>query len=388
MAIYRLSAKVIKRSDGRSVVAAAAYRCGQRYEDERTGEVHDYTRRRGVDETHQLLPEGAAAWLADVAQCWRSVEQIEKRNDAQLAREIQLALPIELTPQQRETLALGFVRRVFISAGMVATVALHDQNGGNPHAHILLSLREATSSGWGHKRREWNDRQLLEQWREQWEHAANRALRQAGIDARIDHRTLEAQLADAEEAAARCTQWHTAELERQKRRAIVERRRQLAAARTATEDAAKQLQAERQGLRAVSVSAEDAERLAADCVAAAKRSQQRAANWAKTHPWRLVLYQLGWFKIGRYYAQQTRAANERTAQTKEAKRIAAEMRKAADAAAAAIAARITELEQQFRNAEHTLERLMPKRELEPQPTLEPQPQPAADDSEPEPQPQP
>jgi len=166
-------------------------------EDERTGLVHDYTRKAGVVETMMLLPEGAPAWASDPAQLWNRVEAGEKRKDAQTAREINIALPVELDAEQRKALVVEYCRDQFTSQGMVADVSFHDADQNNPHVHIMLTMRRFDGDGFGPKAREWNEKQTLEQWRGQWAEHTNRALEQAGQEARIDHRTLEAQAVNA-----------------------------------------------------------------------------------------------------------------------------------------------------------------------------------------------
>ena len=194
MAIYHLNAKTLGRSQGRSATGAAAYRAAARIVDTRTGLVFDYTRKRGVDGAEILTPDGSTP---ERAALWNAVEIAEKRTDAQVAREVEVALPHELIPEQMRELVRGFVREQFTSAGMVADVAFHHLTGNNPHAHILLTMREWRGEGFGLKRREWNDRGLCEQWRERWASHANHALARAGHAARIDHRTLTEQAATA-----------------------------------------------------------------------------------------------------------------------------------------------------------------------------------------------
>ena len=194
MAIYHLNAKTLGRSQGRSATGAAAYRAAARIADARTGLVFDYTRKRGVDGAEILTPDGSTP---ERAALWNAVELAEKRSDSQVAREVEVALPRELAPEQMRELVRGFVREQFTSAGMVADVAFHHLTGNNPHAHILLTLREWRAEGFGLKRREWNDRALCEQWRERWASHANDALARAGHAARIDHRTLAEQAATA-----------------------------------------------------------------------------------------------------------------------------------------------------------------------------------------------
>lgn len=193
MAIYHFSAQVIGRSSGRSSVAAAAYRLGVSMDDARTGQRHDYTRKGGVDGWEHMTPPGAPGAMTDPAQCWNSVEQVEKRQDAQLCRELNMALPRELTPQQMQELTRAWVGKNCVDRGMVATVAWHHLDGENPHAHVMLSMRELTPEGWGKKARDWNSKEVLEQWRESWGQEANKALELAGSQARIDHRSLKDQ---------------------------------------------------------------------------------------------------------------------------------------------------------------------------------------------------
>lgn len=190
VAIYHCSAKVIGRSSGRSATGAAAYRAGEKIVDHRTGLIHDYTRKGGVDHAQIIAPAGAPEWATDRSALWNEVEAAEKRKDAQLCREVEVAIPRELTVDQQRQLVLDFAREQFVARGMVADVAFHHQDGENPHAHILLTTRTIGPDGFGQKAREWNDRALLEQWRSQWAEHANRALERAGHAERIDHRSL------------------------------------------------------------------------------------------------------------------------------------------------------------------------------------------------------
>lgn len=196
MAIYHFSAQVISRSQGRSSVASSAYRSAEKLIDERTGLTHDFTRKSDVVDKAILLPENAPEWMRDREKLWNAVEQVEKRKDAQLAREINVALPRELSPEQNWALLTSFVQKEFVDHGMVADVAFHRGHKGGedqPHGHVMLTLREVTPDGFGQKNRTWNDRQLLNDWREHWADHCNRGLARQGYDLRIDHRTLEAQ---------------------------------------------------------------------------------------------------------------------------------------------------------------------------------------------------
>jgi Ti-type conjugative transfer relaxase TraA len=209
VAIYHLSAKIISRGTGRSVVAAAAYRAAERLQDERLGRAHDFTAKTGVVHREVLLPEGApAAWL-DRAVLWNAVEAAEKRRDAQLAREVEVALPRELSRAEGVALARDFAQREFVARGMVADVCVHWPVGADgeakPHAHILLTMRhvepgqaEGEPGRFGAKAREWNGTDTLVGWRERWAALANARLAELGQEARIDHRSLAAQGIDLE----------------------------------------------------------------------------------------------------------------------------------------------------------------------------------------------
>ena len=193
MAIYHLSAKIVTRAKGQSVVASAAYRSASHLYDERLDETFDYTRKGGVEHKEILAPEGAPAWVFDRQALWNAVEKAEKRKDAQLAREIELALPVELGKDEQVELLREFAQRSFVSKGMVVDLAVHRDNPENPHAHLLLTMREITPEGFGAKRRDWNAKEQLLEWRAEWAATANACLARAGPDVRIDHRSLEAQ---------------------------------------------------------------------------------------------------------------------------------------------------------------------------------------------------
>lgn len=200
MAIYHLSAQVISRKAGRSSTAAAAYRAGEKIEDRRTGETFDYTRKGGVYGAGILAPAGAPSWATDRAELWNQVELAEIRKDAQVCREIDVALPVELDAVQRVEAVQAFVQSQFVDQGMIADVAFHDFDSHNPHAHIMLTMRDVGPEGFGKKNRDWNQRELVTQWRQAWSDHANAALELAGVDDRIDHRSYEAQGLDWEPA--------------------------------------------------------------------------------------------------------------------------------------------------------------------------------------------
>ena len=149
MSIYHCSIKIISRSSGRSAVSAAAYRSGERLYNEETGLIHDYTAKDGVIMNEIMLPDDAPVRLLDRATLWNEVQKIEKRTDAQFAREVEVALPYELTREQQIECVRSFIKENFTSNGMIADWALHDKGDGNPHAHILLTVREINEKeGW------------------------------------------------------------------------------------------------------------------------------------------------------------------------------------------------------------------------------------------------
>jgi Ti-type conjugative transfer relaxase TraA len=197
MAIYHLSAQVISRGSGRSVVAAAAYRAATWLEDERTGVAHGFTAKDHVVHAEVLLPDGAPTAWADRGTLWNTVEAGERRRDAQLAREVEFALPRELSQAEGIALARDFVREQFVARGMVADLCVHAPLGedgeAKPHAHVLLTMRQVSEEGFGAKQRAWNSTALLEGWRARWAELANERLASLGHEARIDHRSLAAQ---------------------------------------------------------------------------------------------------------------------------------------------------------------------------------------------------
>jgi ATP-dependent exoDNAse (exonuclease V) alpha subunit len=244
VAIYHLRLKVISRGLGRapkpggatrrSVVAAAAYRSGERLYDESQGKWFDYEK-PDVVHTEIMAPEGVELppWVFDRQTLYNQIEVSEKRKDAQLMREVEVTLPRELTTDQHIALVRSFVREHFVSEGMLADIAIHCPKGADglpqPHAHVLLTLRRIDASqptGFSTKKeREWNERQAVADalidarkrfnnertdeakaalddvdaqrnvnvWRKAWADAANDSLANAGSSARIDHRTLLAQ---------------------------------------------------------------------------------------------------------------------------------------------------------------------------------------------------
>ena len=152
MAIYHLEAKMVSRGAGRSAVAASAYLSCSRMLNEYDGVQHDYTRKQGLAWQTVFLPDMAPAEWQDREKLWNAVEEAEKTKDSRLAREFVAALPIELSRQQQIELLQNFICEQFVAEGMCADVAIHDTDGHNPHAHILLTVRPLNENGtWQYK---------------------------------------------------------------------------------------------------------------------------------------------------------------------------------------------------------------------------------------------
>lgn len=220
MAIYFLNLKTFGRTNGSSAVSAAAYRAGERLRDERTGRTYDHTERQDVLHKEIILPEEFAAdemsWAKDRGSLWNLAEAAELRANSRVAREYLVALPPELSPQQRTDLVKGFSRELVDRYRFAVDVAIHtprDYPGSDPrnfHAHLLATTREVTLEGLGRKTTlEWNDARRRESGmgpavgelfhvRERWAATANLALEHAHVPLRIDHRTLAAQGVDRE----------------------------------------------------------------------------------------------------------------------------------------------------------------------------------------------
>ena len=152
MAIYHLEAKVVSRGAGRSAVAASAYLSCSRLYNDYDGIQHDYTKKQGLVWQQVFLPEYAPQEWKDREKLWNAVEEVETAKDSRLAREFVVALPIELSREQQIELLQDFIREQFISDGMCADAAIHDTDGHNPHAHILLTVRPLDEQGkWQYK---------------------------------------------------------------------------------------------------------------------------------------------------------------------------------------------------------------------------------------------
>ncbi|MFN5684388.1 Ti-type conjugative transfer relaxase TraA, partial [Bradyrhizobium sp.] len=197
MAIYHFSVQVIGRAAGRSAVAAAAYRSASRLRDNRLGRDQDFSAKRGVVHSEVMLPENAPEEWHDREKLWNDVEAFEKRKDAQLCREVEFAIPREMPQAQGVDLARDFVKAEFVDRGMIADLNVHCDMGADgqpkPHAHVMLTMRSVDENGFGPKARDWNRTEFVEHWRERWADHVNERLAELDIDARIDHRSLEAQ---------------------------------------------------------------------------------------------------------------------------------------------------------------------------------------------------
>ena len=221
IAIYHCSIKIVSRGKGKSAVAAAAYRSGEKLTNEWDGLTHDYTKKGGVVHSEILLPAHAPPAFSDRSTLWNSVELSEKSNNAQLAREVEIALPVELSREEQTRLVREYCSSQFVSKGMIADFNLHDTGGGNPHAHILLTMRPLDEKGtWlpkskkeyvldenGEKIRlpsgryktrkvdlvDWNNRENAEVWRRAWADLANEFLERNNCPERIDHHSYERQ---------------------------------------------------------------------------------------------------------------------------------------------------------------------------------------------------
>lgn len=262
MAIYHMESKIVSRGTGRSVVAASAYMSCSRLYNDYDGVQHDYTRKQGLVWQEVFLPPQTPREWLDREQLWNAVEAAEMTKDSRLAREIIVALPIELNHEEQIALTGAYISQQFVADGMCADVAIHDTDRHNPHAHILLTMRplnedgtwqyktekeylcmkdgeergftaaeykSAQTNGWekqylyrvGRKKvymtqtaatehgyarvdkhpkssrygrqnpitARWNSEEQLVAWREAWADMANRAIEQAGIGERIDHRS-------------------------------------------------------------------------------------------------------------------------------------------------------------------------------------------------------
>lgn len=206
MAIFHFSTKSISRGKGQSIVASAAYRSGEKIYDERQGRNWDYTHRAGVEHTEIVLPEGAPEWAKSRGELWNQAEKAEKRKDACVGREFEIALPAELNAEERKKIAVDFAREIAERHKCAVDISIHlpDKKGDqrNHHAHVLLSTRRLEADGFGAKTRELDAKEsrgeLVVHWRERFADLTNTALERNGQSERVDHRSLKAQGIDRE----------------------------------------------------------------------------------------------------------------------------------------------------------------------------------------------
>jgi hypothetical protein len=234
MAIYHCHCKIISRGQGRSAVGAAAYRSGEKLYNEYDGIEHDYTKKGGVAYSEIMLCENAPKEYQDRQTLWNAVEKIEKGSKAQLAREYEVALPVELSREEQIQLVRDFAKENFVDKGMCVDFSIHDKENGNPHAHIMLTTRPINENGeWGMKEKkdymrdengervplidkktglqkvdsrnrkqwkreyvqfnDWNTKDFLYRSRESWAEKVNQELERKNVPQRVDHRSYNEQ---------------------------------------------------------------------------------------------------------------------------------------------------------------------------------------------------
>lgn len=203
MAIFHLEFKIVKRSEGMSSCRKAAYHARCRITDDRTGNTYDFSHRTDLFHHQILAPVSAPAHIIESSTAlWNEVESVERQKDGQTARYFDVAIPCELNNEDKINLVVEYCQKNFVDKGMIADIAFHDLNGGNPHAHVMLTLKPITADGFGKKERSWNDKKNVILWRESWSVIANRYLTAAGSSERIDHRSIDTQYNEALENAA------------------------------------------------------------------------------------------------------------------------------------------------------------------------------------------
>jgi len=196
MAIYHMSVKTISRSNGRSATASAAYRSAEKIKDQITGKVFDYAKKQGVLHSELVLPKDSPNW--NRSELWNAAEQSETRKNSTVAREFVIALPSELSEDQRKELAKDLTKELVKRHGFAADLCIHEPNkegdDRNHHAHILCSTRKLEPTGFTAKTRELDGGyKEVEYWRERFAEIQNKHLEKAGLDVRVDHRTLKEQ---------------------------------------------------------------------------------------------------------------------------------------------------------------------------------------------------
>jgi hypothetical protein len=210
MAIFYMKVNIIGRSSGRSAIGAAAYRRsakmqsvthaayqrGEKIIEKGDKTTHDYRSKGGVVHSEIMLPDGAPPEFMDAQTLWNAVEASEKRKDAQLAREIIVALPKEFNLEEQIEVLRAYLQENFVKIGICADFSIHDKGDGNPHAHIMLTTRNVTPDGFGKKNTNWNKKELLIEWRKAWANTNNKMFERKGLTERIDHRSYKEQGVD------------------------------------------------------------------------------------------------------------------------------------------------------------------------------------------------
>nr|WP_011264509.1 MobQ family relaxase [Leptospirillum ferrooxidans]AAX36052.1 ORF237 [Leptospirillum ferrooxidans] len=190
MAIYHMSVKTVSRSSGRSATGAAAYRSAAKIMDQRLGLVHDYSRKKGVEYCEIVLPKAAPKEFLDRSLLWNGAESSEGRKNSVVAREFEVALPSELSPEQRvelvRELAQSIVEKHLVGVDFAIHAPGKDGDQRNHHAHVLCTTRRLWTGGFGEKTRELDEKKNKEvpYWRKKWEELENRALERAGVKER------------------------------------------------------------------------------------------------------------------------------------------------------------------------------------------------------------
>ncbi|MWR22737.1 MobQ family relaxase [Escherichia coli] len=198
MAIFHLDFKIVKRSEGMTSVAKAAYHARTRITDVRIGETYDFSHRTDLHGHIILAPVSAPSHIVESSSAlWNEVERVERQNNGQTARYFDVAIPVELNNDDKKKLVAEYCQKNFVDKGMIADIAFHDLDSKNPHAHVMLTLKTIGPEGFGKKDRSWNDKKIMIQWRESWATMSNSYLEAAGSEERIDHRSLRTQCADA-----------------------------------------------------------------------------------------------------------------------------------------------------------------------------------------------
>ncbi|EKN3469701.1 MobQ family relaxase [Yersinia enterocolitica] len=202
MAIFHLEFKIVKRSEGMSSCRKAAYHARCKITDDRTGNTYDFSHRIDLFHHQILAPVSTPAHIIESSTTlWNEVERVERQKDGQTARYFDVAIPCELSNEDKIKLVVEYCQKNFVDKGMIADIAFHDLDSQNPHAHVTLTLKPITADGFGKKDRSWNEKKNVTKWRESWAVIANHYLAAAGSNERIDHRSIEIQHDEALENA-------------------------------------------------------------------------------------------------------------------------------------------------------------------------------------------